>query len=494
MPEFDTNWTPGTELLAGEVVSGGESRDHGKTFGLFLSRYTTEWVILINCPWKRFSPIAFRKPIMLRTFPILILIVMFLVGCSRKEFVPTVAVHQNQVATEPVIPQPVSLDDDTLPPPRVVPPRSPDEALAAGVAFLLGEQSPDGAWRSDVYATFKDGLALTPLVVGALQDAESVGVEPVGAAAARHKGIEFLAKLAKANGAIDAGSDGIDYPVYTAAITVKILSHADGKDFRPARDAWLKYLKERQLTAKLGWKEGEKQYGGWGYCRAIPKKPDPNTFAPPLIESNLSATVFALEALKVAGELDPETAKAAAVFVRRRQNWPMHSPDVPLPWAQVLDGGFHFIYDDPVRNKAGLVAKDGPDWPQLFNSYGSTTADGLRALDICGVQDDLGRKAAARAWLARNFRADTHPGNYVKAHEPNREAVYYYYAAAVSKVMRDHNIKTANGTDWSTALAAELAGRQHRDGSWMNRVELVRENEPLVATSNAVSALARCKK
>jgi hypothetical protein len=79
-------------------------------------------------------------------------------------------------------------------------------------------------------------------------------------------------------------------------------------------------------------------------------------------------------------------------------------------------------------------------------------------------------------------------------HEPNREAVYYYYAASVSKAMRDHDIKPKNGTDWATALATELAGRQKRDGSWVNRVELVRENEPLVATSNAVSALARCKK
>ncbi|HEV3440461.1 MAG TPA: hypothetical protein VG122_24110, partial [Gemmata sp.] len=169
------------------------------------------------------------------------------------------------------------------------------------------------------------------------------------------------------------------------------------------------------------------------------------------------------------------------------------TPGVPFPWAQILDGGFHFIYDDPVRNKAGLVAKNGPDWPQLFHSYGSTTADGLRAIDICGTQDDQPRKEAAQAWLARNFRADTHPGNYVKAHEPNREAVYYYYAASVSKVMRHHNIKLANGTDWATALAAELANRQRRDGSWVNRVELVRENEPLVATSNAVSTLARCK-
>src|SRR5439155_13012900 len=107
-------------------------------------------------------------------------------------------------------------------------------------------------------------------------------------------------------------------------LTIKALSHATGKEHVQARDAWVKYLKERQLTEKLGWKPEEKQYGGWGYCRVIPKKPEPNVIAPPLIESNLSATVFALDALKAAGALDAETAKTAAVFVRRCQNWDTH--------------------------------------------------------------------------------------------------------------------------------------------------------------------------
>ena len=35
---------------------------------------------------------------------------------------------------------------------------------------------------------------------------------------------------------------------------------------------------------------------------------------------------------------------------------------------------------------------------------------------------------------------------------------------------------------------------QAKDGSWTNRVELVRENDPIVATSSAVLALSRCGK
>ena len=48
--------------------------------------------------------------------------------------------------------------------------------------------------------------------------------------------------------------------------------------------------------------------------------------------------------------------------------------------------------------------------------------------------------------------------------------------------------------DWANELAAELKKHQRDDGSWSNPVELVRENDPVVATAQAVLALSRCKK
>jgi hypothetical protein len=364
------------------------------------------------------------------------------------------------------------------PPPSPITIRTADDALAAGVAYLLKQQSEDGAWRSDVYATLKDGTALTPFVVTALQEADASGLAEGSALpviAARRKGSEYLAKFAQTNGMVDPGPDGFEYPVYTAALSIRALSHPANTDLLKARDAWVKYLKERQLTEKLGWTPDDKQYGGWGYCRVIPKKPKPNVISPPLIESNLSATLFALDALRAAGETDPEMYKAAATFVRRCQN---------------ADGGFHFIYDDPVRNKAGVAKGD----PPTFHSYGSTTADGFRALRLCGLAEDEARERAAADWLSNQFRADTHPGTYVKAHELNREAVYYYYVASVSRAFRDQQPKLPDGRNWAKELGTELAKRQHKDGRWVNPVDLVRENDPIVATANAVSALANCRR
>jgi hypothetical protein len=349
------------------------------------------------------------------------------------------------------------------------PPLSRDHAMANGAMWLIEKQSPDGAWRSDVYASFKSGTALTPWVVVALQSSHEPGALPLIGRDPVGDGCDWIANQVKADGSLEGAAKGdLDYPVYTAALAVIALSHPEQKKHEKARDAYLKFLLSHQLTEQNGWKREERQYGGWGYCRLLPKRPAPGTFSPPLVESNLSATVFALEALRVAGVKDKEVYAKVLAFVRRCQN---------------SDGGFHFIYDDPVRNKAGEIQPRASS-RDAFNSYGSATADGLRALRLAG-ETDATRIEAAEKWLRTNFRADKHPGKYLPNHEPNRDAVYFYYAASVSKAWDDREAKSK--------LVSELVARQNADGSWANARNLVREDDPLVATANAVVALANCR-
>jgi hypothetical protein len=166
------------------------------------------------------------------------------------------------------------------------------------------------------------------------------------------------------------------------------------------------------------------------------------------------------------------------------------------------DGGFFFVLADPVRNKAGLSDVVSPDPGaepkprQRFGSYGSATADGLRAVLATGLTDGLTRHRIDRAatWLKANFRADAHPGRYAPAMEANRDAVYFYYAASAARAFRAANLSLPGGRDWAAELSSELARRQRPDGSWANPVELVRENDPIVATSQALSALAACRR
>ena len=149
---------------------------------------------------------------------------------------------------------------------------------------------------------------------------------------------------------------------------------------RSARDAWLNYLRERQLTETLGWQPSDRPYGGWGYCARTPRKPPPGELGPPMLESNLSATAFALEALRAAGVASDDPAYRSALrFVKRCQNF----AEDGQPSAPFDDGGFFFIYDDPVRNKAGSVGKDRDS--AAARSYAAPIADGLGSLMNCGL-------------------------------------------------------------------------------------------------------------
>src|SRR5262249_49126887 len=152
--------------------------------------------------------------------------------------------------------------------------------------------SDDGAWRSDVYGTFKDGTALTPLVLHALNltDPKSPSIP---------KAAKYLADMAQPDGSIRSPeAHGFDYPLYTSALSATALNRSE---HAKARGSWLRYLRNLQLTEQHGWTPNDREYGGWGYCHGLPLKPKPGAMVAPMTESNLSATTFALVALRTAG-------------------------------------------------------------------------------------------------------------------------------------------------------------------------------------------------
>jgi hypothetical protein len=359
-----------------------------------------------------------------------------------------------------------------------------DRSLERGAAFLLARQDDDGAWRSDVYGAFKGGDALTPLVLRAL-DALPPTPEARRAVA---RGTDYLAALAPVPGAAPPS-----FPVYTAAQAVEALSRSADPRHRAARDAWVADLAGRQLDEDLGWSEDDPFFGGWGYSTAVPWKPAPGELSPPLVESNTSATVFALSALAAAGALlaDGSVCARALVFLERVQNY----SKTPSAFD---DGGFFFIPDDPVRNKAGVAGAGGDGWTR-YHSYGSATADGLRGLLLCGRPAEDPRVRAALAWLAATFSGAGHPGQFAPRLAADRDGLFFYWAASVTEAFAlagTGPTLTASGEPpvaWAEELARELVRRQGEDGAWANPVVTMREDEPLVATSMAILALARSR-
>ena len=368
-----------------------------------------------------------------------------------------------------------------------------DRSLARAASFLVSRQGADGRWTSRRYGSFRDDLALTPHVLSALAFMPQGGEAARGAVA---KGLRVLHEHVTDSGQIDNQRSIMAFPVYTAAeVSWLFTLDDDSKCARKTQRAWLNYLRELQLNEQNGWQPSDLEYGGWGYEIGIPRKPPPGVPRGALVESNLSATIFALGAF-VSAEVprDDPAFRQARVFVERCQNF---SEDPARSDPQFDDGGFFFIPGDAAKNKAGIAGEDRFGRVR-FHSYGSMTADGVRALLQSGLPSTHPRVVAARNWLVRNFAVEHNAGRWADDRDGIRDATYYYYCWSIAHALVRldvRQVESVEGTvDWTVAFAKELIHRQSADGSWTNRFTDSKEDDPLVSTPFAAAALAICRK
>ena len=368
-----------------------------------------------------------------------------------------------------------------------------DEALEKAAAYLVSKQSPEGPWRSETYGVLTDGITLTPVAMTTLYYLPQGGAE---GREAYHRGVDYLRTLTEATGEGNGRklkTEWLDFPVYAAATASwATVLHERTDETLAVQQAFLDFIRQRQFSRANGWSPDDPQFGGWGYSIHVPKKPESRE-AIARLHGNISATLFAIGALRNAGvPPDDPIWKDIRVFVDRCQNF--MGPDNTD--HDRFDGGFFFSTTDPARNKAG-----GPNLETeaeaVYYSYGSATADGLRALLRYGHPVDQRRVIAAERWLARNFSATDNPGRFHPQRETLRNSYYYYYCWSFCHAMNAlqlRSIKTSEGdVDWTEAFATELIRRQRKDGSWANRLTDAKEDDPIIATSLAASALAVCR-
>lgn len=364
------------------------------------------------------------------------------------------------------------------PPPNVPASRPADSqvdaALARAATFLLQHQSADGAFRSEKYRALADGRALTPLVLSTLLFAAEVpGLGP-----AYDRGVDFVASLVRDDGSLDEGPYGLEYPVYTLSLSILVLSLPRNQRHAARRDAMLTALESRQLGPANGWGPTDLAFGGWGYFPGRPVKPK---VPDELLTSNLTSTTFSVGALLLGGRglEEPRFAEARA-FVERCQNF------AEPPRGPADDGGFFHTPNDEIPNKAG---GDGG----RFRSYGTTTADGLRALLRLGVSREAPRAKAATEWLLAHFDPERVPGAYPPDREIFRDSAYYYWSWTAAHALMQLGpiaLEDPRTRDWPGRLQAALLARQRPDGSFVNSATDLREDDPLVATGLAGAALA----
>lgn len=364
-----------------------------------------------------------------------------------------------------------------------------DQALQRAGQYLIDHQADDGAWRSETYGALRLGPALTSYCMSSLFFIPQAGPE---ARAAYRKGADYLAGFVDAGGRFTVAPRELPYPVYTAASAARVivLEQRSERNLH-AQAAWLAYLRRRQLNEALGWSPEDAAYGGWGYSLEPPRKPAPGQLRDRFVESNLSATVFGLAALRSAKvPLSDPSYTQVLTFAKRCQNF---SEDPAAGDPAFDDGGFFFMPEDPAQNKAGVAGIDRHGRTR-FRSYGTMTADGLRILLRCGLPADHPRVVAARRWLERHFDPASNPGHFPDDRAILQDATYYYWvwaAAHALLALRTAEIETDAGTmNWAEQMADELMRRQRPDGSWVNRYTDAKEDDPLVATPWAAAALS----
>lgn len=339
--------------------------------------------------------------------------------------------------------------------------------------YLAEKQSEDGAWRSQVYEDQQDGLALTPPITLALV---SYGTSKTALSSAQ-RGVAFLDTMVDKTGLKKTLGD----PVAAASAGVLTLARAGGHE--DALHALQDFLRLQQLGAEAGWSAEDPQFGGWGLSPTVPYKPKASDQWNPARDSNLANTLQALIALRESGASPRDQAVQDALeFALRCQNFGNEEA--------FDDGGF---FDNPTfgpMNKAGGAGTDS-EGRTRYVSYGTATADGLRCMLAAGYSPNHPRVVAARVWLEKNFSATQMPGKFPDPLHLDRDSLYFTWCDDVAQAMTElERAGSPSDLDWARPLAQALLQRQLTGGGWKNPNSASREDDPLVATPRAMTALA----
>jgi hypothetical protein len=326
--------------------------------------------------------------------------------------------------------------------------RNEDASLRKAAQYLWSQQSADGGFHSSTYGLLRSGQSLTPFVLLALLDApDSSSLNP-------REGVERALAFIKANTTPDGvlglmDESAADYPNDATSLAVSAIIKSRSPGYEKVFEPMVTQLRAQQFCEASGWTLQEAPYGGWGMGGSIRRPPEAG-------HVDLSMTRYVLEALRLSGIQTSDAVMTRALsFLERSQN---------------PDGGFYFSPVNPEKNKAGKNSDGG------FVSYGSTTADGVLALRAAGIPDSDPRVAKAIKWLRDHHKPDRAPVLDKATDQDWESGLRFYYAHAISRVL--------------PSLPVELPS-QSEDGSFRNSNNLVKEDDPLIATAFALYAMAR---
>lgn len=359
-----------------------------------------------------------------------------------------------------------------------------ERLIARAIAYLRTAQDREsGGWCASRHGREFPGI--TALVLHGMLLQPGIGADDPAVAA----GLAFLLSRQQPDGGIHAGR----LPAYNTALAVSALSRVDTPPARAARERALAFLRMLQFgedapppgDAATAARVPRQHpfYGGVGYGGG--GRPD------------LSNTAFFLQALHDAGVPADDLAITRALVFLQRVQMDHRFNDMPYAAGSRQGGFIYATASEVHRpdeghSFAGTIEETLDDGTRVsrLRAYGSMTYAGFKSYLYAGLTRDDPRVQAAWNWLARHYTVMENPGL-------GQDGVYYYYVVMAraldawgSPVIA---VRTPAGDtverDWANDLIERLAQLQNDDGSFRTLSDRWLENDPVLITAYALLAL-----
>jgi hypothetical protein len=329
-----------------------------------------------------------------------------------------------------------------------------DEAVARGVAFLLSQQLPEGAFvdkeRGNQHQTVMTGLALMSLAsVGHLP------TDPTLEGDAMRKAIDFLCRDDRqASNGYFGNTDGSR--MYGHGITTLALCEMLGMGVNRNQDRILRERATRAieliLRSQRVSKHSVRYEGGWRYT------PDSG-------DADLSVSVWQAMALR--------SAKNAGLAV------PKEAIDKAVQYLKNSYASSRDAQGLPTNLRTGFAYQPGG------NAEFATTAAGLLALQVCGEYEGLEVRGASD-WLLEMLRGDGGGRRQRNLSYDQKWFFYgtYYFAQGMQKRGGEHAREARQFTEQI------LLANQQGDGAWISADGQERGAGRIYSTSLAILSLS----
>jgi len=328
-------------------------------------------------------------------------------------------------------------------------------AIEKGVAWLKSQQKENGAWSEE------NMPALTALPLWALVASGAPDIEVI-----QKKAVDNILGKQQPDGGFYVMQErqGAGLGNYNTCICVMAIHATGRRDLTPA------ILKARAYIASSQF-SGETQHaGGFGYDKNATRE-----------HSDLNCTHFAMDAMRRTQSL--EDLRPAGER-RADLNW-----DAALKYVEQLQskegdtkGGFAYNKEPP-RDGAAATNADGT---VALRAYGSMTYAGVLSLVHAQLDKRDPRVRSAFGYASRFWTVDENPGQ-------GQQGLFFYYnimSRALAAAGADTLPKDTGAIRWREEMIQKVISLQKPDGSWENDNNRWWENDPVLATSYAILALA----